>query len=133
MAEDKKAQKRIRKPESMRDKSTKATKQSGKPRRLRSTASAMTKPFKFATRLGRQEYFLITPHEKGFKGFLTKPRRFTPGYLRASYAEVKQVTWPGRRETWKLVGSVFVFSIVFGLVIAVVDYGLDKLFRKAFL
>lgn len=133
MAQDKKVTKRIRKPESMRDKSAKATKHNGKPRRLRSTASAVTRPFKFASRLGGQEYYLITPRNKGFAGFLTKSRRFTPGYVRGAYAELKQVTWPSRRETWRLVGSVFVFSIVFGIAIAVVDYGLDKLFRKAFL
>ncbi len=132
MAEEK-SQKRLIKPESMREKATKAESRSAKPRRLHTTARVVQKPFTAARRIGKKQYFVIKPVDAGFKGFLTKPRRWTPGYFRSAFKELRMVTWPDRKTTWKLVGSVFVFSIVFGLAIAVVDYGLDKLFRKAFL
>jgi len=52
------------------------------------------------------------------------------GYFRSSLQELKQVTWPTRREGRRLTTAVIIFSIVFGALIAVVDYGLDKLFKQ---
>lgn len=124
---------RIKKPESMRDKAVKHDAKSQKPRRIKSGAAKIAKPFVVARNIAKKEYYVVKPHEAGLKGFLTKSRRWTPGYFRSAFKELKNVTWPSRRETWKLSVSVFVFSIVFGLIIAVVDYGLDKLFKKAFL
>ncbi|MCA9346738.1 preprotein translocase subunit SecE, partial [Candidatus Saccharibacteria bacterium] len=43
------------------------------------------------------------------------------------------VTWPGRKDTWKLVFAVFIFAIVLGILIALLDYGLENLFRKVIL
>lgn len=132
MAEEK-SRKRLIKSESMREKSDKAVTRAGKPRRLSSTASAASRPFKAASRIAKKEYYVVQPREDGFKGFLTKKRRWTPGYFRSSIKELRLVTWPDRKETWKLVVSVFIFSIIFGTAIAVVDFGLDKLFKRAFL
>ena len=54
-------------------------------------------------------------------------------YFINSWRELKQVTWPTRRESRKLTTAVILFAIVFGLLIAVVDYGLDKLFKEVLL
>lgn len=54
-------------------------------------------------------------------------------YVRSSWRELRQVTWPNRRETAKLTVAVFLFAIVFGAFIALVDYGLDKVFEKILL
>jgi preprotein translocase SecE subunit len=55
------------------------------------------------------------------------------GYLRSSVVELKQVTWPTKREGRRLTTAVIIFSIVFGALIAIVDYGLDKLFKQLLL
>jgi preprotein translocase SecE subunit len=133
MAEEKKKLPRVRKVETMRDKATKAEGQSAKPRRLKKTASAVKKPIKAMSVAAKKEYHLITPQDGGFKGFLTKSRRITPRYFSEAYKELKRVTWPNRRETWRLMDAVFLFATIFGLLITVVDYGLDKLFKQAFL
>jgi len=65
--------------------------------------------------------------------FLNKRRHIIPSYFRNSWRELRLVTWPGRRETWKLTFAVFLFAIIFGVVISITDYGLDKLFRKVLL
>lgn len=52
-----------------------------------------------------------------------------PRYFVNSWRELKLVTWPGRRETWRLTGAVFVFAIVFGLMITVVDKVIDRIFK----
>lgn len=58
---------------------------------------------------------------------------FLIDYLRSSFKELKQVNWPNRRETIRLTTAVILFAIVFGVMIAVVDFGFDKLVRKVFL
>ncbi|MFA5003999.1 MAG: preprotein translocase subunit SecE [Candidatus Saccharimonadales bacterium] len=54
-------------------------------------------------------------------------------YIRDSWRELKQVNWPSRRESRRLTTAVILFAIVFGAAIAVVDYGLDKLFKQVLL
>lgn len=56
-----------------------------------------------------------------------------PRYFVNSWREVRQVTWPTRRETWRLTAAVFVFAIIFGALVAVVDKGLDEIFKKVIL
>ncbi len=70
--------------------------------------------------------------------FLLRPVRFVGrivglGYFRSSFQELKGVTWPTWRESRRLTTAVILFSIVFGVLIAVVDYGLDKLFKQLLL
>jgi preprotein translocase SecE subunit len=56
-----------------------------------------------------------------------------PSYFRNSFRELKQVTWPGRRESLRLTSAVLAFAIVFGAIVALVDFGLDKLFKELIL
>jgi preprotein translocase SecE subunit len=51
-------------------------------------------------------------------------------YFRGSFRELRLVTWPGRRESLRLTSAVLVFAIVFGAIVAGVDFGLDKLFKE---
>ncbi len=130
MAEDKKTNKRtIKKTETVRQKAEKAT-ATPKTRRLQRTASSVKRPLVAARQLGRKEYHPVKLPDNKVGRFLTKPRRVTPKFLREAWGEVKQVSWPSRRETLKLTLAVFIFATVFGLLIAVTDYGLDKLFKQ---
>jgi preprotein translocase SecE subunit len=54
-------------------------------------------------------------------------------YIRGSARELKQVTWPTRHEGLRLTSAVIIFSVIFGVMIALVDFGLDKLFKQLFL
>lgn len=117
----------------MREKTEKAAKGTKSPRRIKKTASAVKRPVKAVLDAGKKEYHLMPQSDSGVKGFLTKSRRVTPSYFRSSYKELKLVSWPNRKETWRLVFAVFLFATLFGLLITVVDFGLDKLFKQAFL
>ena len=55
------------------------------------------------------------------------------GYFKGSWQELKLVTWPTRREGRRLTTAVIIFSIIFGGLVAIVDYGLDKLFKQVLL
>ncbi|HET6924667.1 MAG TPA: preprotein translocase subunit SecE [Candidatus Saccharimonadales bacterium] len=54
-------------------------------------------------------------------------------YLRDSWRELKLVAWPSRRQSRQLTFAVIIFSVIFGGLIAIVDYGLDKLFKHIIL
>ena len=56
-----------------------------------------------------------------------------PKYFRNSWKELRQVTWPKRREARQLTTAVIIFAALFGVMIAAVDYGLDKLFKQVLL
>lgn len=79
--------------------------------------------------------FLLAP-------FKTKPVRFVGrtlskvlflSYFRESWKELRKVTWPNRKQTLQLSLAVFAFAFVFSVVVAITDYGLDKIFRKVLL
>ena len=70
------------------------------------------KPFRFMRRVGK---------------FLAK--LFGVQYFATSWQELKLVTWPDRKKTRQLTGAVILFALIFGLLIAGVDFGLDKLFK----
>jgi preprotein translocase SecE subunit len=58
---------------------------------------------------------------------------FWPPYFRSSFGELKLVTWPDWRKSWRLTFAVLAFAAVFGVAIAGVDFGLDKLFKEVLL
>lgn len=60
-------------------------------------------------------------------------RILVPRYFRNSWKELRQVAWPSRRESFQLTGAVIIFALFFGLAIALVDFGLDKLFKQVLL
>ncbi len=103
-----------------------------KKRRVRKVISVGVTPFKTANRVGKKEYYLPMPDNKVGR-FLNKRRSFIPKYFSNSFSEVRKVIWPNRKETAQLTLAVFVFALIFGLIITITDYGLDKLFKKVLL
>ncbi len=124
-AKDKRSPK---KTESVRERASKTSKEP-KPRRLSRTASSVGRPLKAAHRAGKQTYYLPVPNNR-FGRVLNKRLHIFPRFLVNAWKELRKVEWPGRKETTKLTFAVFLFAIGFGIIIAVTDYGLDKLFRK---
>lgn len=99
-----------------------------KKRRLKGSVKQASGSAKNVISKGRKEYYLPLPDTKTGR-FLNKKRSLIPKYFKDSWAELKQVTWPDRKTTIKLTIAVLVFAIVFGIAVAIVDYGLDKLFK----
>ncbi|HEY5806261.1 MAG TPA: preprotein translocase subunit SecE [Candidatus Saccharimonadales bacterium] len=125
MAEtDKPKRRMVKKAETVREKAERSSqpKPNKKNGILRLTLGYIAAPFKW---IGRQFAKLGR-----FKVFRFIGRILWPTYFRNSWKELRQVTWPNRRETWQLTLAVIIFSIVFGLIIALVDYGLDKAFKQ---
>ncbi len=131
---DQKPKRRIRKVETVRERAEKSA-EPGKPktRRIRETAAKASAPLGAAGRFGAREYHPVKLPDNKAGRFLAKKRRIFPKFFVEAWQELRQVTWPSRKETTKLTLAVLVFAIIFGGMVALVDYGLDKLFRNVIL
>ena len=49
-------------------------------------------------------------------------------YLRGSWQEIRQVRWPNRKATWKMVLAVFVYTLLFVVIISLLDLFFTWLF-----
>ncbi len=132
MAEEKLKKRRVvKKTETVRERADK--KQVNKrPRRVNRTANSAAKPIKAAYRFGKKEYYLPLPDNR-LGRILNKRRSVVPKFFAEAWQELRQVTWPSRQETTKLTIAVFIFALVFGTMIWVVDIGIENLFRKVLL
>ncbi len=133
MAANNKSDKNKKKSTTMREKvEDSQIEKPSKSRKIKQTAGKVKKPFTSAKSIAKKEYYIPMPDNKAGK-FLNKKRSFIPKYFKESWRELKMVQWPNRKETTKSTIAVIVFAVVFGLLITVVDFGLDKIFRELLL
>ncbi len=63
-----------------------------------------------------------------------KPRRGifgrSFGYLKGSWYELKQVHWPSKSATWSMTAAVLLFSLLFAVLIILLDLGFDWVFKQ---
>jgi preprotein translocase subunit SecE len=123
---------KVKNPETFRERAIKAAEDSGKPtkkHRVRQAGKRVVAPVArpvgnvFSAIFKRQPFIFIG------KIFTVIGRVLLPRYVRNSWKELRQVTWPSWQQSRQLTVAVILFAAVFGVVIAGVDYGLDKLFR----
>ena len=60
----------------------------------------------------------------GVIAWFSEPGRRTLSFARDSSNEVKRVVWPTRKEATQMTGIVFVFVVVMGILLWIVDKGL---------
>lgn len=133
VAANNKSDKSKKKTTTMRDKlEGNQTEKPSKSRKLKQTAGKVKKPLNSVSNVAKKEYYIPMPDNKAGR-FLNKKRSIIPKYFKESWRELKLVNWPNRKETAKLTFAVIVFAFVFGLMITIVDFGLDKLFRELLL
>lgn len=121
----------IKSPETVREK-TKRAQTEPKPRRVRQTVNRAGRTLKSASDTGRREYHVPLPDNK-LGRFLSKRFHFVPRFLKNAWLEVREVEWPNRHETTRLSIAVFIFAIIFGTSIWVVDLGLERVFKAIIL
>lgn len=127
---------RVKNPETFRERSLKAVVASEKPslaRRLRSAAAKIIGPVirPVLGALGRLGD--VQPFKAIYKLLRLIGLIVLPSYLRSSWKELKLVTWPNRKQSRQLTLAVLIFAVAFGAVVALVDYGLDRVFRNILL
>ena len=60
--------------------------------------------------------------------FLVAPFVYLWRYIRDSWMELRQVRWPNRKTTWKMVLAVIVYSALFMAIISLLDLFFSWLF-----
>ena len=133
---------RLRAPaETVREKATKAREvldaAPSKPKRRRVVGRVLSAPFRGLAWLGHKTPLRQIGH--GIRWvFHTRIMRFLGRvlglkFVRDSWKELRLVTWPNRKQSRQLTSAVIIFSILFGALVALVDFGLDKLFKEVIL
>jgi preprotein translocase SecE subunit len=127
VAEEAKPKRRlVKKAETVRQKTEKASSEDSKqPRRLHTTRRRISAPFRLIGRIGKRL--------GKFKPFHIISLIIVPPYLRNSWRELGQVTWLKPKESLRLTYAVFAFAAIFGTLVALLDYGLDKIFKQVLL
>jgi preprotein translocase SecE subunit len=126
----------VKNPETFRERALKAATQSDQPKATARVRSNVAKPFKLVLRpIGR--FLTELFHHQPFR-LLGKVLNFIgkivfPAYFRNSWRELRQVKWPNRTESRQLTFAVLVFAVIFGGLVAIVDFGLDKVFKQVLL
>lgn len=128
MAEEK-SKRRIKSSESVRDRASKSESER-KPRRIKQVANSASGSLKSVSKQGQKEFHIIKLPDNAVGRYLTKSRTILPRFFHDAWDELRQVTWPNRRETAKFTSAVLIFAVIFGGLIALTDYGLDKIFRN---
>jgi preprotein translocase SecE subunit len=77
----------------------------------------------------------LTPVKKGKLARRVNP--FFPliwllKYVRDSYRELKNVTWPNRNSTLRMLVTVFIFAAILSTFLFGIDFGLNQVFKKLF-
>jgi len=129
---DNKKKRRVKNPETFRQRAMKAAEASDKPAkasRLKSKGAKATGPVRRTVRRAANARPLRPLH---------KPARIfgkivVPPYFRSSFSELKLVSWPNWTQSRQLTTAVLVFAVIFGAAIAGVDWGLDKIFKHILL
>lgn len=136
-ADKQKTSKRVVKnPETFRERAIKASEGQDKPgklSRVKQAGGKVAKPVAQPVAKAGGKVFNRKPFT-----YLRKPLRLIgkvllPVYVRNSWKELRLVTWPSFREARRLTFAVMIFAAVFGIIIAGVDYGLDRLFQDILL
>lgn len=117
MAKSPKARRLRTAPQTMRERAGKTG--PATPRRQR--LAFVAKPLRFAGKF------------KLWKAVAWLLRHLVPPYVRNSFRELRQVTWPTRGQTLRLTRDVILFSLVFGIIVGIFDWGLDTLFKEVVL
>lgn len=119
----------VKNPETFRERAAKSVLEGEKPKKRSSVLAFLGN---ILQPIGKLLKKLLGPI------FRLKPVRFVgrvlvPEYFRSSWQELKLVKWPTIKQSYHLTFAVLVFAFVFGVTVAIVDYGLDKLFRNVLL
>ena len=138
-SKSKKSMRRVKPAQTLREQSADSAQALTKPRRSRKAAggigSILVSFGRFVAKLFGPLGFLLLP-------FRTKIGRLIVrilgailliNFFRGAFRELRDVKWPDRKQTAQLTFAVFIFAIVFGLIIGITDYGLDKVFKQILL
>jgi len=134
--QSKEAKRRVRNPETFRERAIKAAETgetTTRQRRIKSYVATKTRTAVQPLAGPTKKFASFKPVRKTGKVLRFLGKILFISYIINSWRELRLVQWPGWKESRRLTYAVLSFAIVFGASIATVDYGLDKLFKNILL
>ncbi|HSX46059.1 MAG TPA: preprotein translocase subunit SecE [Candidatus Saccharimonadia bacterium] len=126
----------VKNPDTFRERAIKASEAEAQPSKRGRVKQAFAKVFSPILRPiggGLKSAYNWKPLGPLRKVFHFSGKILFPTYFRNSWKELKLVTWPNWQQSRALTFAVLVFAAIFGTAIALVDLGLDKIFRHILL
>lgn len=127
---------RVKNPETFRERALKAADSDKKPkpaRRLKQAGGKVATPVAMPVRQTFRRVYDSKPFAPVRFVLKIVSKVLFLSYFLKSWQELRLVTWPSWKESQRLTFAVLVFAVIFGAVIAGVDYGLDKVFKQLLL
>ena len=125
---DQKPKRRIRKVETVREITNKSV--SGDLDANSSLGRAIWRGFTAPIRLIGRGLAKVGRTLGKYKFFRIIGRILFPRYFRNSWKELRQVTWLTFKQSRQLTLAVMIFAVIFGVVVAILEFGLDKVFNQ---
>jgi preprotein translocase subunit SecE len=130
---NKKLTRKRKQAETVRQKAEKESVKRKKPTKVGAIKQKVHKPLSTLGRVASKEYHPIkVPDKKGVR-VLNKRVKYIPQSIKNSWAELKQVTWPSRKDALKLSFAVIIFSICFAVFVQVLDFLFSKVVKEIIL
>jgi preprotein translocase subunit SecE len=129
----KKVPRRRKAPETVRERAQKDSAKKEAPKKSTAVKARIHRPLSKLRRLGAKEYHPIkVPEKRGVK-HLNKRVNLVPKYVRESWAELKLVTWPTKKEAAQKTIAVIAFAIVIAILVQLLDLLFSKVVKEIIL
>jgi preprotein translocase subunit SecE len=136
MANEEQAKKQPRKrksAESVRERADKQVAKKDAPTKTSKLKGKIHKPLSVLRRVSAKEYHPVpVPDNKAGK-VLKKRVRIVPKFVRESWAELKLITWPTKKEAARLTLAVIIFAVAFSIFVQLLDFIFNKLIKEILL
>ena len=120
-------------PETIRQKAEKEAVKRTKPTKASKLKSKVHKPLSSLRSVAAKEYHPIkAPDKKGVR-VLNKKVKIIPNFIKNSWKELRQVTWPTKKDAARLTFAVIIFSIFFAIFVQILDFLFSRLVKEIIL
>lgn len=120
-------------PETVRERAEKVSAKKAAPKKTAKVKAKIHRPLSKLRRIGAKEYHPIkTPDNKAGR-ILGKRVRFVPKFISASWVELRQVTWPTKREAASKTVAVLGFAVAFAIFVQVLDTVFSRVVKEIIL
>jgi preprotein translocase subunit SecE len=116
-----------KKPETVRERADKNL--NPKQKHTNKLKGKLGRPVTAIKKVGQKEYNPISVPKNKAGRVLGKRFNLVPTFFKKSWAELKLVTWPTKKNAAKMTMAVVVFAVVFALFVQILDFIFNKLFK----
>lgn len=80
--------------------------------------------------LGKEKERQLAEQKKLAKKNSKKNRTTIAQFFKSTWAEIKKITWPNRKDLFKTTFAVIIFIVVFTVIVGLIDLGMGTVFSN---